>query len=219
MPNIEAKPARLPWARLRAVTYNTPGPGETVSRKVARAKRRTVVAAGIALMMMLDRDFLGRWAIDPPGSRFRDQKDERPTALVFLLRACAYQRYQRPPDDPRKTNPSAHRIRPISSTIHKICSDEERRPPPPKSRRRRTRTIRAATICIPPWLLIGELLARRLSKKQVRPDDYFRFLPPTSDSEKGPAQVVRIGSRFTMCTIATRTIAPIRATMNEMTRL
>src|SRR5207248_518494 len=150
MPNIEAKPARLPWARLRAVTYNTPGPGETVSRKVARAKRRTVVAAGIALMMMLDRDFLGRWAIDPPGSRFRDQKDERPTALVFLLRACAYQRYQRPPDDPRKTNPSAHRIRPISSTIHKICSDEERRPPPPKSRRRRTRTIRAATICIPP---------------------------------------------------------------------
>src|SRR5438445_2874450 len=74
MPNIEAKPARLPWARLRAVTYNTPGPGETVSRKVARAKRRTVVAAGIALMMMFDRDFLGRWRDHPPGTRFRDQK-------------------------------------------------------------------------------------------------------------------------------------------------
>src|SRR5438309_6860404 len=72
---MEAKPARLPWARLRAVTYNTPGPGETVSRKVARAKRRTV-EAGIVLMMMFDRDFLGRWRDRPawnplPGSKRR----------------------------------------------------------------------------------------------------------------------------------------------------
>ena len=48
VPGFEAKPARRPCDRLRAVTYSTPGPGVMVSRKVARAKSRSVVRAGMA---------------------------------------------------------------------------------------------------------------------------------------------------------------------------
>src|SRR5437868_7772060 len=61
------------------------------------------------------------------------------------------------------------------------------------------------------WLC--EQLDRSLGHKIRRAPDGRSSTDPEPNG-----QAVRIGSRLTTCTIATRTIAPIKATMNEMIR-
>src|ERR1700687_366481 len=70
----------------------------------------------------------------------------RPGACHQLTIDAAYQRYQRPPPEPRNMNPRTQRTSAISSRIQRMCSDAERSPPPPSSNSRISKTMRATAI-------------------------------------------------------------------------
>src|SRR5438309_209728 len=120
-----------------------------------------------------------------PGVRNSAKRAPRAAALVTELSVACYQRYQRPPLVPRKTNPRAQRTRPIRRMIHRICSPDDSRPPPPKIRSRRTRTISAASISrLTSLAMICASFDSRLPKKQFSGRGYPGPLPQRFGDEE-----------------------------------